>query len=102
MIKPIQSDPDKMSLVVTMFTDVANMYREQKYNEARPEESYSPEQTASMFVDLMTVVFGQQDLDRGAKILADSLIRRGRKPNFYITDKELREKADNLVLERIP
>lgn len=99
---PIQSDPDKMSLVITMFTDVANMYREQKYNDATPETSYSPEQTAGMFVDLMTVVFGQQNLDLGAKLLADSLIRRGRLPSFYITNKELREKSENLVLERIP
>jgi len=87
-----------------MFTDLANMYREHENAEQQDapdfSDSFNAEETARMFTGIMSNVFGQQDLDLAAKIFTDTLIRKGRKPSFWIKDEATRKKAEGL--SRIP
>ena len=75
MIELIQDDLKKMNYAVTMFTDLANLYRRKKIN---------AETCANYFENLMSEIYGYQDLENASKILVDLLQEYEIKPNFYV------------------
>jgi hypothetical protein len=97
-----------MREVITMFTDLANMNREFHFaNEDYIVKStgdkpagFNDQTTAAWFIDLMSTIFGRQDIELANELIAEALIREGRKPNFWIRKEELRKKAESL--NRIP
>jgi hypothetical protein len=99
MIKTIQDDPKKMNMVITMFTDLANMYRE--FKNENGDSGFNAEETADIFSDLMSTIFGQQNLELANEMFAETLIAHKRAPNFWIYNDKIREKRDG-TLSQIP
>lgn len=69
----VQDSNKWLNTFITALTDLTNLYR---------HDSISDEKLANTLDDVMTLTFGQQNLDKGKKIIEELLKKHGETPNF--------------------